>query len=54
MQSTDRFAANRGPKPYRRLREDPRYHELKKLVDEFPPEKMERLRMYIQQWSRNG
>jgi len=36
--------------PHRCIREDPRYDELKKMIEEFPPEKMELLKSYIQKW----
>jgi hypothetical protein len=38
--------------PYRPLREDPRYDEIKKLIENFPPENMEKLRLYIRRWLR--
>ncbi|MEW6139983.1 MAG: hypothetical protein AB1733_17300 [Thermodesulfobacteriota bacterium] len=38
--------------PYRSLREDPRYDEIRKLIEDFPPEHMEKLRLYIERWLR--
>lgn len=32
------------------IREDPRYDEIKKIIENFPPEKMELLKSYIQRW----
>lgn len=40
--------------PYRRFREDPRYDELKRMIESFPSEKMEQLKMYIERWLRNA
>jgi hypothetical protein len=34
----------------RSLRDDPQYDELKKILEEFPPEKMEKLKMIIKSW----
>lgn len=42
--------ASRGP--YRPLREDPRYDEIKKLIESFPPENMDKLKLYISRWLR--
>jgi len=38
--------------PYRPLREDPRYDEIKKMIENFPPENMEKLKLYIRMWLR--
>jgi len=37
-------------RPYRPLREDPRYDEIKRMIEDLPAEKMEELRIYIQRW----
>lgn len=39
--------------PHRGIREDPRYEELKKIIDEFPPEKIDLLKSYIQKWLKS-
>ncbi|MEW6350219.1 MAG: hypothetical protein AB1646_14225 [Thermodesulfobacteriota bacterium] len=40
-----------GPyQPYLSLRDHPRYEEIKRLIEALPPDKMERLRTYINQW----
>ncbi|MCX5861792.1 MAG: hypothetical protein WCG29_05245 [Desulfomonile sp.] len=39
--------------PHRLVREDPRYDEIKKIIEEFPPEKMGLLKSYIQKWLGN-
>jgi hypothetical protein len=36
----------------RSLRDDPQYDELKKILEEFPPEKMEELKVFIKRWGR--
>ncbi len=41
-------------KPYRRFRDDPKYDEIKKMIEDFPSEKMEQLRLYIERWLRNA
>ena len=38
-------------RPYKTLREDPRYDELRKIIDELSPEKIEKLKSYIRNWS---
>jgi len=38
--------------PYRCFREDPRYDEIKRMIESFPSEKMEQLKMYIERWLR--
>ncbi|MCA1960335.1 MAG: hypothetical protein LDL33_06030, partial [Desulfomonile sp.] len=35
------------PKPYGELRDDPRYGELKSLIESLPPDKLEKLKNYI-------
>lgn len=39
--------------PYRRLREDPRYHELKRVIDNFPRDKMHRLKNYLKRLTKD-
>jgi len=39
---------------YRRLRLDPRYEEIKRIIDEFPPEKLDLLKRYIDSWLRDA
>ncbi len=50
MGTLDPTASKTEPKPYLSLRDDPRYPEIKKIIEEFPPEKMEKLKRYIRQW----
>ncbi len=38
--------------PYRPLRDDPRYDEIKRIIENWPPENMDKLRTYIQRWLR--
>lgn len=38
--------------PYPSLRDDPRYDEIKRIIENWPPEKMDKLRAYIQRWLR--
>lgn len=54
QQATDGSAVNGGLRPYRRFRDDPRYDEIKRIIDEIPREKMEELKMYIQRWSSDA
>ncbi len=42
------------PQPYRPLREHPRYRELKRIIEEMPAEKMQKLKKYIDKWLLNG
>lgn len=37
-------------RPYRPLRDDPRYDEIKKMIEEFPEERLDELKRYIQRW----
>lgn len=52
MTTMDRSQAKKPQRPYRPLRDDPRYSEIKKMIEEFPSEHMEKLKRYIQQWLR--
>ena len=45
-------AESRG-RPYRKLRDEPKYEELKKIINDLPPDKMEKLKSYIQRLVRN-
>ncbi|MGB9617826.1 MAG: hypothetical protein ACPL7J_10940, partial [Desulfomonilaceae bacterium] len=36
----------------RSVRDDPQYKEIKKMIEDFPPEKMDLLKTYIQRWLR--
>jgi|GEM_PF-935731 len=38
--------------PKRTVRDDPQYKEIKKMIEDFPPEKMDLLKTYIQRWLR--
>lgn len=38
--------------PYRPLREDPRYQEIKEIIDDLPQEKIEKLQQKILRWKR--
>ena len=39
---------------YRKLREDPRYYEIKRMIESLPPEKMKALKTYIERWLGNS
>jgi hypothetical protein len=39
---------------YRKLREDPRYDEIKRIIESLPPEKMKALKSYIERWLGNS
>jgi len=54
MGSIDTSASENRHRPYRHLREDPRYPELKRIIEDFPPEKLAELRSYIKRWLRSG
>lgn len=41
-------------KPYRNLRDDPRYDEIKRIIEGVPPEKIEILKRYLQSLLRNS
>jgi hypothetical protein len=49
MRSTDPFPIETIPK-HRPLMDDPRYDELKKILENFPSEKMEELKTLIRRW----
>jgi len=53
MQTADASGPRTRRRPYRPFREDPKYDEIKKLIEDFPPEKMDKLRSYIQRWLRH-
>jgi len=38
--------------PYGSFRDDPRYEEIKRIIENWPPEKMDKLKNYIQRWLR--
>ncbi len=54
MRTTDVSGAKTRRQAYRPLQEDPRYDEIKKMIDDFPAEKMEKLKTYIERWLRHA
>jgi hypothetical protein len=54
MRTLDASAAKQRQQPYRPLREDPRYDEIKRIIDDLPAEKMKKLKMYIERWLRGS
>lgn len=54
MGTLDVSGAQNQRRPYRRLREDPRYDEIKRIIEDFPADKMEKLKDYIQRWLRSS
>jgi hypothetical protein len=54
MRTLDASAAEQRRRPYRPLREDPRYDEIKRIIDDMPAEKMKKLKMYIERWLRSS
>lgn len=40
-------------RPYRSLREDPKFDQIRRLIENLPPDKIRLLEKYIQRWS-NG
>jgi hypothetical protein len=54
MRSMDTSLIQPQRQPYRPIRDDPKYDEIKDIIDKFPPEQMERLKRYIQRWSRKS
>jgi hypothetical protein len=52
MTTLERSLTKKPKRPYRPLRDDPRYGEIKKMIEEFPSEHMEKLKLYIQRWLR--
>jgi hypothetical protein len=36
--------------PYMSLREHPRYEEIKRIIEAFPPENIDCLKIYISKW----
>jgi hypothetical protein len=35
------------PKPYQPLRDDPKFDQIRRLINDFPPEKLRDLKKYI-------
>jgi hypothetical protein len=54
MRTLDSSAGTTRRQPYRPLREDPRYDEIKRIIDDMPAEKMKKLKMYIERWLRSS
>jgi len=54
MRTLDSSASKTRRQPYRPLREDPRYGEIKRIIDDMPTEKMKKLKMYIERWLRGS
>jgi hypothetical protein len=54
METLDASGTKNQPQPYRRLRDDPRYAEIKKIIDQCPKDKMGKLRSYINRWLRTS
>jgi hypothetical protein len=52
MASPDSSVMTDPHRPYRPLRDDPRYQEIKKMIEEFPAERLEELERYIKRWLR--
>ena len=50
MAMRNKIGSRAGRTPYRPLRKDPRYREIKRMIEDFPPEHMEDLRRYIEEW----
>jgi hypothetical protein len=40
--------------PKSRFRDDPNYLEIKKMIENFPEDRMKQLKMYIERWLRNS
>lgn len=36
------------------FRDDPNYLEIKKMIENFPADRMKQLKMYIERWLRNS
>ena len=53
MRTLDTSGPKTTRRPYRPLREDPRYPEIKKMIEEFPAENLEELRRYLRRWTRS-
>jgi hypothetical protein len=54
MQNYETSGAKTRGRPYRNLRDEPKYEELKKIISDLPPDKMEKLKSYIQRLVRNA
>ncbi len=52
MRTLDTSGPNTSRRPYRPLREDPRYPEIKKMIEDFPAENLEELKRYLRRWTR--
>jgi hypothetical protein len=50
MQPLEKTGGKLKSRPYTPLRDHPKYHELKRMIEELPSEKMQKLKTYIEKW----
>lgn len=50
MQSCEKNQSVNRLRPYRPFREDPHYSEIKKMIEDLPPDKMIELKNYLDNW----
>ncbi len=50
MKATENSCAEAESQPYKPLREHPQYGELKRIIEQLPPEKLQKLKKYIEGW----
>ncbi len=50
MERSAATTLNPSGRPSGDLHDDPRYMEIKKIIEDFPPEKLKLLKKYIESW----
>jgi hypothetical protein len=54
MRSVDTSLIQPERQPSGPIRDDPKYDEIKNIIDKFSPEQMKRLKRYIQRWAQKS
>lgn len=54
MTVLDASGRKNSQRPYRKLCDDPRYDEIKRIIEGVPPEKIEILKRYLQDLLKNS
>jgi hypothetical protein len=54
MRSTDPSSIKATPQTHRPLQDDPRYDEFKRIIEDFSPEKVEKLKITIRKKARRS
>lgn len=54
MPTLEAIGNNYGVRPYRHLKEDPKFDQIRSLIEKLPPDKLRVLEKYIQRWSNES